>query len=176
MIRINVTDSGVQQVLNDFIAGLGNTGPLMRAIGEDIIAASRRSFESSTSPDGEPWAPNTEATYLSYLGHYTSSSRKDGKLSSRGADRAMSKKPLIGQSRDLSRQFHYNLSGDMLTVYNSMVYAAMQHFGGQKSEFPHLWGDIPARPIMPIDSSGNLSPAGMKIVSNAVDEFIKGLA
>lgn len=27
-------------------------------------------------------------------------------------------------------------------------YAAMMHFGGTKPEFPHLWGDIPARPFL----------------------------
>ncbi len=31
-----------------------------------------------------------------------------------------------------------------------MEYAAMQQFSGKKSEFPHLWGDIPARPFLGI--------------------------
>jgi phage gpG-like protein len=26
----------------------------------------------------------------------------------------------------------------------------MQQFGGSKSEFPHLWGDIPERPFLGI--------------------------
>jgi len=31
-----------------------------------------------------------------------------------------------------------------------MEYAAMMQFGGTKSEFPNLWGDIPARPFLGI--------------------------
>ena len=34
-----------------------------------------------------------------------------------------------------------------------MEYAAMQQFGGIKSEFPHLWGDIPARPFLGVSES-----------------------
>ena len=34
-----------------------------------------------------------------------------------------------------------------------MAYAAMQQFGGTKSQFPHLWGDIPARPFLGISTA-----------------------
>ncbi|HCH26987.1 MULTISPECIES: phage virion morphogenesis protein [Psychrobacter] len=30
----------------------------------------------------------------------------------------------------------------------NVVYARMMHYGGKKALFPHLWGDIPARPYM----------------------------
>jgi phage gpG-like protein len=35
-----------------------------------------------------------------------------------------------------------------------MPYAAMQNFGGTKAEFPHLWGDIPARAFFPDKARG----------------------
>jgi phage gpG-like protein len=35
-----------------------------------------------------------------------------------------------------------------LLVGSNKEYAAMQQFGGTKAQFPHLWGDIPARPFM----------------------------
>jgi phage gpG-like protein len=31
----------------------------------------------------------------------------------------------------------------------------MMNFGGTKAQFPHLWGDIPARPFMPISKLPN---------------------
>ncbi|MNT61306.1 hypothetical protein D3C72_1989410 [compost metagenome] len=34
----------------------------------------------------------------------------------------------------------------------------MMHFGGDKSEFPHLWGDIPSRPFLPMDAEGVIQP------------------
>lgn len=40
-----------------------------------------------------------------------------------------------------------------------MKYAAIQQFGGTKAQFPHLWGDIPARPFLPITPAGTLYPA-----------------
>ena len=43
-------------------------------------------------------------------------------------------------------------------VGSNKPYAAMMHFGGTKAEFPHLWGDIPARPYLPMDAEGALQP------------------
>ena len=43
-------------------------------------------------------------------------------------------------------------------VGSNKPYAAMMHFGGDKSDFPHLWGDIPGRPFLPMDTEGQLQP------------------
>ncbi|MFK3602796.1 hypothetical protein [Pseudomonas sp. AP19] len=40
-------------------------------------------------------------------------------------------------------------------VGSDKPYAAMMQFGGG-ADFPHLWGDIPARPFLPMDAKGNL--------------------
>ena len=72
---------------------------------------------------------------------------------------AMSKKPLIGHSGDLCRQFHVSTTPTSVTIGNSMVYAAIQQFGGTKVQFPRLWGNIPARPFLPVKQSGELYPA-----------------
>lgn len=53
-----------------------------------------------------------------------------------------------------------------------MQYAAMQQFGGKKSEFPHLWGDIPARPFLPVDQAGNLSPTAEAKVVDIIQEYL----
>jgi phage gpG-like protein len=42
---------------------------------------------------------------------------------------------------------------DTLAVGSNMEYAAMQQFGGTKAEFPHLWGDIPARPFLGVSEN-----------------------
>ncbi len=45
---------------------------------------------------------------------------------------------------------HELLGNDTLAVYSPKGYAAMQQFGGTKSEFPNLWGDIQPRPFLGI--------------------------
>jgi len=56
----------------------------------------------------------------------------------------------------LRDQIDFNVTGNVLEVGSTMEYAAMQQFGGRKSEFPHLWGDIPARPFLGL-SAGDVA-------------------
>lgn len=84
----------------------------------------------------------------------------------------MSKKPLIGQSRDLQRQFSYVATADSVTVSNSMVYATMQQFGGTMQQFPHLWGDIPGRPFMPMADDGGLMPVAEAEVLQVMQDYL----
>lgn len=175
MIDITLTDRGALAALDRLVAGIENTEPAMRAIGEYIMELSKRSFEKSASPSGVRWAPNTETTILQYLDQTGGNYRRDGRLSAKGAQRATGKKPLIGQSKDLSRQFSYVADGNSVTVSNTMVYAAMQQFGGTRAQFPHLWGSIPARPFMPVDANGALDDAAARHAVSAVEDYINGL-
>lgn len=120
--------------------------------------------------------PNTEVTIMEYLrnksgifSYYTDISthkvskvrsgnkkgyyRKDGKLAKNGVDTIVDKRPLAGESGALGQQIHYRVKGHTLEVGSVMKYAAMQQFGGTKAQFPHLWGDIPARPFLGISST-----------------------
>ena len=54
--------------------------------------------------------------------------------------------PLIGESRRMSNEIHYRATATTLEWGSSLVYFAMQQNGGLKSAYPHLWGNIPARP------------------------------
>lgn len=175
MIDITIRDSGTRAALDRLLAGIQNTEPAMRAIGEYIMELSKRSFEKSASPSGMRWAPNTQTTILRYLNQSGGNTRRDGRLSARGAQRAAGKKPLIGQSKDLSRQFSYVANGNSVTISNTMVYAAMQQFGGTKGQFPHLWGSIPARPFMPVDARGVLDDVATRHAVSAVDAYINSL-
>jgi hypothetical protein len=50
----------------------------------------------------------------------------------------------------------------------------MMQFGGDQATFPHLWGDIPARPYLPMDAAGNLqtdtAEAILKLVINHLEK------
>ncbi|KAE9641970.1 hypothetical protein EJA71_20150 [Pseudomonas sp. PB106] len=41
-------------------------------------------------------------------------------------------------------------------VGSNKPYAAMMQFGGERVDFPQLWGDIPARPYLPVSNAGDL--------------------
>lgn len=60
-------------------------------------------------------------------------------------------------------------------VSRTIPYAAMQQFGGKKSQFPKLWGDIPARSYIPIDKNGNLQPEAEDAVLGVVTHYLRSL-
>lgn len=178
---IEVNNSAVLAAFNRLLQVGQDLNPIMRVIGEDVVERAKQRFETSTAPDGTPWAANSDTTLRALL-HSKSDSRaafshldsrkvgsafveykkgyfkKDGSLTKKSQNLLANKKPLIGESKDLSRQIHSAYGDNSVTVSASPVYAAMQQFGGKKSDFPHLWGDIPARPFLPITQAGNLYP------------------
>lgn len=169
---IEVLDSEVIQAMNRLGQAMANPRPAMTAIGEALLGIVRQSFDTSTSPWGQKWAPNSQATYEHFLdGRKGTTSKKTGRITAKGSTLAMNKKPLFGNSYDLYRQFHYQTSQTGLFFYNSMVYAALQNFGGTKAQFPHLWGDIPARVFMPVNQAGEVAPQTKATILQIVQEY-----
>lgn len=173
MLKITFNDGIAQKALDQLMGAVLNTRPAFVEIGEELIEVSKQSFATSSSPSGQAWLPNRPSTIAAYMGQLSGNYKKDGSLSKNGAQRMASKKPLLGLTKDLSRQFSYVATDNGVVVSNSMVYAAMQHFGGSKAEFPNLWGDIPARPFMPMDSSGNADSVAQEIVLRIVRQHIE---
>ena len=126
--------------------------PLYLAIGESLQDSTIDRFASSTAPDGSKWLPNTQVTFLRYLAKFsTSYTKKTGKLSSTGANRAINKKPLVGESKSLSTTIRYQLNADGVSIGSNQIYAATQQFGAAARSFKGgktPWGDIPARPFL----------------------------
>ena len=101
---------------------------------------------------------------------------KDGRINKTGASLIMNKKPLKGQTGDLKREFHVESDNQSVTIGNLMDYAAMQQFGGTKAQFPNLWGDIPARPFMPIMADGSLYPQEQDLIVAQLQRYIQDAA
>lgn len=149
MIAIQADDRAVLYALRQISGRLGDTAPGLKAIGETLTESTKHRFDTSTGPDGERWAPNTETTILRYLGVYKGSFSKTGRITAKGADRAMSKKPLIGETKSLSSTISWLLEGNAVLIGSPMIYAGVQQFGADAHEFGDApWGDIPAREFL----------------------------
>lgn len=172
MFTIEVQDSGVQAALQAISNRVGNMRPILQAIGEDIIERTKERFATSTGPDGQRWKSNARSTIEAFISRQRGYGKKG--INKKGRDLAMGKRVLIGESHDLARQFHVNASASSVTVGNTMKYAAMQQFGGKKLAFPNLWGDIPARPFLPIKQNGELYPADQTKILDALNDYLAG--
>lgn len=131
MIKIEIHDRAVLDALTRLQSRTSDLSPLMHQIGGHLTETTKRRFDTVTAPDGTRWEPNTEATILNYRGK--------------------GKKPLTGKTggqAGLMGTINYKAGRDFVEIGSPKEYAAMQQFGGQKSKFPHLWGDIPARPFL----------------------------
>lgn len=132
MIEVKIEDAKITKALQDLHRAVGDLSPAFREIGKMLVESTKERFVTTTDPDGNPWLLNSVLSTLLY---------KTG-------DR-----PLTGETGKLMDEISYNLIGnDTLEIGSPMEYAAMQQFGGTKAEFPHLWGDIPARPFLGISS------------------------
>ena len=148
MIDINIDLARLQAELTALARRLGDLGPVLRPIGEELVDSTKRRFDLGQGPDGRLWEPNSPATLARFTHRVKGTMTKDRRLpTKKGEARWDSKKPLV-DSGTLQEQIHYDVQGNTLFVGSSMEYAAMQQFGGAKAEFPHLWGDIPPRPFL----------------------------
>jgi phage gpG-like protein len=155
---IDVRSTAVEELFFRLQERLGDTSPFLMATGEDMVEGIKQRFATATAPDGTPWRLNSAVTLERYIVQRGGRSKKTGKINAKGTKLAANKRPLQGHSGDLARQFSSSVTGNSLVVGSSMIYAAMQQYGGSKSQFPHLWGDIPARPFFPVRPDGTLYP------------------
>ena len=154
------------------LARAGNPRPAYIAIGEYLVRAGDQNFARQQSPDGQRWAPNSRVTIERYLaGALKGGSKlldKKGRLNSKGSLFIGSKKILQGHTGMLRHRLFYRLVSDGVEYGSPEVYAAMQQFGGKKSAYPHLLGDIPARPFI------GLSQGDEKTVVSIMAAYLRG--
>lgn len=136
MLSFQIEDDLVLDALSKVLSQIDNPRPLLMEIGEDLAESTKMRFATSTAPDGNPWAKNSEATIGIYDGLFANDVRGN-------------KKPLVGETHRLANDIAWQLYGeDSVVIGSPMPYASMQQFGGTKAQWPHLWGDIPARPYL----------------------------
>lgn len=130
MIELKADNRRVLDALNGLLQRGQDMRPALQDMGEYFIVSTKRRFATKTAPDGTRWKENADIT-VALKGH-------DDEL--------------IGESGRLANEIHYRADSRSLSWGSSLVYAGMQQLGGLKSAYPHLWGDIPARPFLGISS------------------------
>ncbi|MEO6917571.1 MAG: phage virion morphogenesis protein [Collimonas sp.] len=151
IIEVEYESQEVDAAIAGLLHAVGDLTPFYKDAGEHLVNTTKRRFETSTAPDGTPWAPNSAVTLA----------RKKGT------------KPLIGETRELSTAIHYVIDADGLMVGSNKIYAAAQQFGmvrgyaGQnKRNAPIPWGDIPAREYLGLSDADEV-----EILALAVDHL-----
>jgi len=154
MIKIELQDADIRHALTELEKTTTDLAPTLKLIGRKLVESTEERFVEKRGPDGTPWLGNSDLT-----------------ISRKGFDW-----PLVGgtQTADggrrtqmLQHMNHAQVEGNELMVGNVMEYAAMQQFGGSKTQFPHLWGDIPARPFI------GLSKADAQMVVEQITDAIE---
>lgn len=170
VITIEVRDNGVHEALNALAERTANMKPILQKIGEDIKERTKLRFSTSTGPDGQRWAPNARSTIEAFIAKRRGFGKRG--INKKGQALAMSKKPLIGESRDLSREFHVHADQVSVTIGNTMRYSAIQQFGGLAGKGRKV--KIPARPFLPIRESGELYPQDRSLILEDINRYLAG--
>lgn len=127
-ITVQIDNAGMHARLQQLSNAVANLQPAMRSIGQSLKSNIRLCFVDTKSPDGVNWAALSPATIAN---------RRGG-----------SSVPL-SDTGVLKNSFTVHAGAQSVVVGTNAPQAAMMNFGGTKAQFPHLWGDIPARPFMP---------------------------
>lgn len=136
MITVDINDAEVQAMLERVSDVLADMSPVFNQIGLYLVRTTKERFPTGKAPDGTPWAPRSAAT----LNNYERLAKKPGKQASWGG--------VLHYSGQLSKNINHQYSPDWVRVGSPEPWAAMMQFGGTKSKWPHLWGNIPARPFL----------------------------
>ena len=127
-ITVQVENAEMHARLQQLGNAVTNLQPAMRSIGQSLKSNIRLCFVDTKSPDGINWKA---------LSPVTIANRRQG-----------SSVPL-SDTGVLKNSFTVQAAAQSVVVGTNAPQAAMMNFGGKKAQFPHLWGDIPARPFMP---------------------------
>jgi phage virion morphogenesis protein len=139
MIVIEVDDHEILEALRRLQNHSNNLGSALHKIGDKLAESTKKRFATKTGPDGNAWLGNAESTI------WSPKKLPTGGYSIKGRDDPLVDQGILGDTID------YQLFGnDGVDIGSPMEYAAMMQFGGAKSEFPNLWGDIPGRPFLGI--------------------------
>lgn len=138
MFTVELDHQRLQTALRKVEWAVGDLAPLMRGIAAELGSQTEENFEEEGRPD---WADLSDVT--------TTRREKNGNWPGQ---------MLQVSAAGLAASVTTHATDSSALVGSNKPYAAMMQFGGDKSDFPHLWGDIPGRPYLPMNAEGELQP------------------
>lgn len=154
-MTINLDTSELERVLHNAANHLTHTAPLMEDISRALLSETMMNFQFGGRP---AWAG---------LSPLTIARRRGGA----GA--------ILQDTGELKRSIKATHSNDTATVGSNLKYAPTHQFGARQGEFgrsdrntPLPWGDIPARPFIPMDKNGDISYDGFLAVREVVNRYL----
>ncbi|KJZ61692.1 phage virion morphogenesis protein [Pseudomonas fluorescens] len=156
MLTIELEHQHLQQTLSKVEWAIGDLAPLMRGIAAELANQTEENFENEGRPE---WAELSDTT----------------------TERRVKKGNWPGQilqvsAAGLAASITTHATDSSALVGSNKPYAAMMQFGGDQADFPHLWGDIPARPYLPMDAEGNLQPETEEAILELALNYLEKVA
>ncbi len=156
-MTINFDASELERALNHAANHLTHTAPLMADISRALLSETLLRFHFGGRP---AWAGLSPVTL---------------------ARRAHGGGAILQDSGDLRGSINASHTVDTATVGSNLKYAPTHQFGAKQGEFgrsdrntPLPWGDIPARPFVPMDKNGDIDHDGFLTVSEIVNGYLAG--
>lgn len=175
MLAIEVKDSEVRTALRTLTNRVANLSPVLRAIGEGVADRTQQRFGTSTGPDGQRWAGNSDAVLRQLLHGKKGSFTKKGAVSKAGTKTLAGKKPLIATG-ELAHSIRYQVFGNSVEIGTNRFAdailngAAIHQFGGMAGRGRSV--RIPARPFLPLTQDGQLYPGEQAAVLDAIQDYL----
>jgi phage gpG-like protein len=158
-LQARITRDDVSPALGKLDAALHSLGPILEAVGLEVVSITQRAF-SDSSLRVTPWAPKRD-----------------------GSPATLIQSGVLRQSIRIT-----SVSGSTVAVGSDRIYAAIQQLGGTivpkpgnktlvfKSGGVTFFAKkvtIPPRPFFPIDKAGNLSSLAQRKIAGVLDTALK---
>jgi phage virion morphogenesis protein len=138
MFTVELDHQRLQDALRKVEWAVGDLAPLMRGIAAELLSQTEENFEKEGRPE---WTGLSDTT-----------------IERRAKNGNWPGQMLQVSAAGLAASVTSLATDSSALVGSNKPYAAMMHFGGKKADFPHLWGDIPGRPFLPMDAEGLIQP------------------
>ncbi|MEV4697545.1 phage virion morphogenesis protein [Pseudomonas brassicacearum] len=144
MFIIELDHQHLQQTLSKVEQSIGDLTPLMHSLANELSSQTEENFEHEGRPR---WPELSDVT----IGRRAETGHWPGKM-------------LQVSAAGLSASITTHATDNSALVGSNKPYAAMMQFGGDQTDFPTLWGDVPGRPYLPMDADGSLQPGAEKAI------------
>lgn len=147
-IEIDIDNLSMSEGLADLLGKMEHLQPFHANVGEHMLNSIDDRFETETAPDGSKWQHHAPATIASRL-------RRNGNA------------PLtiLRESGRLAGSFSYDANDDRVEIGTPIIYAAIQHFGGEAGRGHSV--TIPPRPIL------GLSAEDETAIDEMAEDFLR---